>query len=719
MRSTKVTLPVMHMGCAGCASAVEKALRCQHGVRSAEVNFAAATVTIVYDGAQTSPEVLQAAVRAAGYDMGTGTADAEREEEAGYRRLRREAVLAVTLSAALMLLSMTPLMHHKESEYVMWVLATAVLAVSGRRFFVGAYRQAKHRRMNMDTLVALSTGTAYLSSVVAVFIPAVRQHLTQGVYFETAAVIVTFILIGRLLEARAKRHTSSSLRLLAGRQPDTATVVLATGELKRVKRGDVHYGDILFVAAGEQIAVDGTVVEGRSAVDESMITGEPIPADKQAGDTVFAGTINGYGALRFCAEKVGADTLLASIIRLVEEAQNSKAPVQRLADRIAGIFVPVVVTIALVAAGIWLACGEDEQALRAFVSVLIIACPCALGLATPTAMMVGVGRGAENGILIKDSGALEKLSKVDTVILDKTGTLTVGSPTVTALKWFVTPTDERRNILFTMEKSSAHPLAEAVAEASQGNMLPHPPAVETLPGIGLKAHCGDVDYLAGSPALFPTASLDPATEWMAEQGEATFVFFGTTEQPYAAFALSDELKPTAAEAVATLRSAGILPVMATGDHEQAALRIAAAAGIPHCHAGLLPADKQRLVTDYTREGRRVAMVGDGINDSAALATAEVSIAMGHGSDIAIHTASLTIVSGDLRKIAVARRLSTATLATIRRNLLFAFLYNLLALPLAAGLFSPFLLNPMWAALAMSLSSLSVVANSLLLRTRPI
>jgi Cu2+-exporting ATPase len=689
-------------------------LRRQEGVISAEVNFAAAKVTIVYDGARISLEALQASVRAAGYDLGVAAQDVPQQENAAYHRLLHQVILATVLSAVLMVFSMTPLMHYRWADYVMWVLATIVLIGSGRGFFVGAYRQARHHRMNMDTLVTLSMAAAYLSSVVAVFVPTVRQRLTQGVYFETVAVIVTFILIGRLLEARARRRTSMSLRMLAGLQPDTATIILATGEMKRIKRTDVRRGDILLAAAGEQIVVDGTVVDGLSAVDQSMITGEPIPVDKQAGDPLFAGTINGHGTLRFRAEKVGPDTLLAGIIRLVEEAQNSKAPVQRLADRIAAVFVPVVMAIAFVAAGTWLACGEGEQALRAFVSVLIIACPCALGLATPTAMMVGVGRGAENGILIKDSAALERLSRVDTVILDKTGTLTNGVPTVIAQQWFVAPTEELCALLFTMEKSSAHPLAEAVAATLESIVLPQPPAIEVLPGIGVKTHYKGVYYLVGSPVLFPVATLAPAAAWLAEHDEATLVFFGTSERLHAVFALADELKPSAAEAVETLLKAGNQVIMATGDNERAARRIATAAGISHHYAELLPADKQRLVMNYRRQGHVVAMVGDGINDSAALAAADVSIAMGHGSGIAIHTASLTIVSGDLRKIVTACRLSAVTLHVIRRNLLFAFLYNVLALPLAAGLFFPLLLNPMWAALAMSLSSLSVVTSSLFL-----
>lgn len=702
----------MQMGCAGCASMVEQVLRRQVGVVSADVNFAAARVTIVYDTAKTSPKVLQTAIRSAGYDLAVDGID-EKRQGAEYRQLKREVISAVILSALLMVFSMTPLMHHAFSEYAMWALATAVFMVSGRRFFTGAYRQAQHRRMNMDTLVAISTAAAYLSSVVTILFPAMRQSLAAGVYFETGAVIITFILIGRFLETRAKQRTASSLRLLAGLQPDTATVWLSGGKTQGVKISDIRKGDTLLVGAGEKIAVDGIVTEGFSSVDESMITGESLPVDKRIDDYVFAGTINRQGALHYKAEKIGADTFLSGIIRLVEEAQNSKAPVQRLADRIAGIFVPFVVTIAIIAGAVWLFLGEGEQALRAFVSVLIIACPCALGLATPTALTVGIGRGAEKGILIKDSSALERLCKADTIIFDKTGTLTEGIPVVSGEEWFVPATPELRDVLFTMEQVSGHPVGQAIAKIIRGSLLSPSPDVEVQPGTGVTAVYKGVCYRTGSPALFSSDVLETAGGWLAEKNDNTLVFFGTEERLFAVFSLWDEPKIKAMEAIADLRKAGMEVVMATGDREAVAHRIAEATGINCFYADLLPGDKQALVEKYRRQGRIVAMVGDGINDSAALAAADVSIAMGHGSDIAIHTAGVTIVGGEPTKIAVARRLSAVTLKTIRRNLFFAFVYNILALPIAAGVFYPLVLDPMLGALAMALSSVCVVGNSLI------
>jgi Cu2+-exporting ATPase len=707
----KLSVPVLQMGCAGCASSVEKILRKASGVLSAEVNFASGKATIVYDGAKTSPKALQGAVRAGGYDLVMeGAGEQQQAEE--YGRLKKEAIWAGALSSLLMVLSMTPLMHYKFSEYAMWGLSTIVLLTGGRRFFAGAYRQARHGRMNMDTLVSISTSAAYLSSVGTILFPDMRERLAPGVYFETCGVIITFILLGRLLEMRAKERTSSSLRLLAELQPDMATEVLPEGKTRRVHTSAIAKGTLLAAGAGEKIAVDGTVTEGFSSVDESMITGESLPVDKRAGDRVFAGTINYQGILHYKAEKVGSETFLSSIINLVEEAQNSKAPIQGLADRVSGRFVPLVVATAILAGVVWLSMGNGEQALRSFVSVLIVACPCALGLATPTALTVGIGRGAENGILIKDSSTLERLCKTDILIFDKTGTLTEGVPSVKEEKWFVPETEELRNILFTMEQMSGHPTGKVVAEKTGGKLLSPLPDIEVQAGAGVRMEYKGVLYHAGSPSLFSPCALATAGDLFEKREDNTLVLFGTKEGLLAAFSVRDEAKMKSRDAVRALRRLGMEVVMATGDREEVAQRIAKATGVSHYYAGLSPNGKRELVESYRRAGRVVAMAGDGINDSAALASADVSIAMGAGSDIAIRTAGMTIVGGDPSKIVEARRLSASTVKTIKRNLFFAFVYNILALPIAAGVFYPLVLDPMLGALAMSLSSVCVTGNSL-------
>ncbi|OAV65343.1 Cation-transporting ATPase PacS [Bacteroidales bacterium Barb4] len=725
--SRKAVFPVLQMSCMGCAAAVQRTLRQQPGVASAEVNFAGRNVSVDYNPSVTNPAKLQTAVRSAGYDLiieaddDTGEAGEklEEEERRQYVRLKRRAIVAAVLSALLMVTAMTPsLMHQAWAGYVMWLLSTPVVFFCGSRFFTGAYKQARHRAMNMDTLVALSTGTAYLFSVFSLLHTQfwTRHGLHSDVYFEASAVIIAFILLGKLLEERAKRRTSSVIKKLIGLQPQTATLITSGGLPQEVPIKNIRLDDLILVKSGERIATDGRIAEGSSFVDESMITGEPLPVEKHPEDAVFAGTVNQRGSFKFRATKIGSETLLAQIIHLVSEAQNSKAPVQRLVDKIAGIFVPVVAGIALLSALLWLLWGGEAavvHAVLAFVTVLIIACPCALGLATPTAVTVGMGRGAEAGILIKDTDSLETLRKVNTIVLDKTGTITEGVPAVTGIQWLVPETTALRDTLFSIEKTSEHPLAEAIASfLGEARLLDV--VAEAKPGAGVEARIGGETFYVGNASLFPF--------WTAckESESQTTVLFGSDTQVFAALTLSDEIKESSRQAVAQLQAAGIEIIMATGDNEATAAEIARQAGIRHYMARALPDDKLRLIRDRQQAGKTVAMVGDGINDSAALAQANVGIAMGRGSDIAIEAASVTIISGDLRKISTALRLSKNTVATIRQNLFFAFIYNIAAIPVAAGILYPvngFLLNPMIAGLTMALSSVSVVTNSLLLSKR--
>jgi len=726
--TVKQRFKALNLSCAGCAANVENALRRIEGVAGVRVNFADASAVVEYDAGVVSPEQLRQAVRSAGYDLiveQTGRTDVE-DSSADYK-IKLQTVFASVLSVLIVIFAMTPhLMHLKWAGWLMAALAAPVVFVCGGRFFAGAWRLARHWAMNMDTLVALSAGTAYVFSLFSLLVPQfwTSRGLPVNMWFETAAVIVTFILIGRLLEDRAKRKTTSAIRQLIGLQPNTATVILTDGQTEEILIDKIKIGDCVLVRSGEKIPVDGVISEGRSAIDESMITGESLPVDKGAGDKVFAGTVNQDGSFRFVAEKVGSETVLSQIIRMVRDAQNSKPPLQRLADRLVAVFVPVVIVIACVSAVLWL-CYDNVNpvvhALLAFVTVLIVACPCALGLATPTAVMVGVGRGAASGILFKGMDSLENLRNINTLVIDKTGTLTEGKPTVTdSISGKEGDLPHHCDILYSMEKHSTHPLSKALTDSLAGAKLLDNIEVEAVAGAGIKACCDGKQYFAGNSLLFPV--LDEASEEWKTAREAegkTVVIFGEGEKVLKLFALADSIKSISKQAVKQIVANGIEVIMASGDNPQTSAMIAKAAGIEHFSAEMLPEDKMLLIRKKQQEGKKVAMVGDGVNDSAALAAADVSIAMGSGSDIAIETADLTIVSGDLRKISDAIRLSRATVRTIRQNLFWAFIYNVLALPIAAGALYPvcgFLLDPMIAGAAMALSSFSVVTNSLRLRT---
>ncbi len=612
------------------------------------------------------------------------------------------------------------------ADIIMWLLATPVLVWCGRGFFVNAWNQLRHKSLTMDTLVALSTGIAYLFSLFNMLLPQVwlSRGVTPHVYFEASSVIIAFILLGRLLEERAKGNTTTAIRKLMGLRPQTVTIIDPSGAERTVNIALVRVGDDIRVHPGERIAVDGVVADGVSYVDESMLTGEAAAVRKEAGAEVYAGTINQKGAFRMTARKVGDDTMLAQIIRMVQDAQGSKAPVQRLVDKIAAVFVPAIMGVALLAFVLWVALDPADgltYGILALVTVLIIACPCALGLATPTAITVGIGKAAEHGILIKDAESLEMARKVDTVVLDKTGTVTEGRTEVTDVKWC--GDDSAAGILVGLERASEHPLATAITEYFGDGATVDVAGFSSVPGYGVTGSVGGIGYYAGNAKLLARHGVEPAVElkglaaaWEAEA--KTVVWFASDGGVLAVLAIADRVKDSSAEAVAQMHGSGIRVWLLTGDNEATAKAIAAEVGIEHYEAGVLPAGKAEFVERLRGEGHVVAMVGDGINDSAALAVADVGIAMGRGSDIAMDVAKMTIVSSDLRRIPDAILISRQTMRTVRQNLFWAFFYNIISVPIAAGILYPvngFLLNPMIAGAAMALSSVSVVGNSLRLK----
>ena len=730
----KETYPVLGMSCAACAARVDKTLNSQPGVQEASVNYAAATVQIIYDADDCSPEVLKAAVQNAGYDLLIASKE-EAEDEAEkarrfhYESLKKRTVWAIVLAVPIMVLGMV-WMHVRWVNIVVWFLATPVVFVLGRSFFISAWKQLKHGTCNMDTLVALSTGIAYVFSVFNLFFPEfwLERGIEPHVYFEASSVIIAFILLGRLLEERAKRNTSAAIRKLIGLQPKTVTVLTSEGE-RILPITSVCQGDVIVVKPGERIAVDGVVSEGQSYVDESMLSGEPIAVRKQKDSKVYAGTINQKGAFRFVADKIGQDTLLAQIIRMVQDAQGSKAPVQKLVDKIASVFVPTIIIIALIAFVAWNLLASDNgftHGLLAMVTVLIIACPCALGLATPTAIMVGIGKGAENGILIKNAESLEVARKVNTVVLDKTGTLTEGHPQVTDAAWLENEA-KSKNLLYSLEKMSEHPLAEALVRFMQNVSAFEVKRFGVLEGRGVEGYIDDKKYYAGNLTLMQERGIkmDEALQAKADKWakEAKTVIALADEQTVmGVLAITDQLKATSLQAIEALHKQGIEVWMLTGDQAEAAREVARQVGIAHFKASVLPQEKASFIQELQAQGKKVAMVGDGINDSAALAQADLSIAMGQGSDIAMDTAMVTILSSDLVKISETIHLSQLTVRTIRQNLFWAFIYNLIGVPIAAGVLYPingFLLNPMIGGAAMAFSSVSVVTNSLRLRRRRI
>ena len=734
MNTTKTTqtFPVLDMSCAACATRVEKTLNRQPGVYHAQVNYAAATATVEYNPQECTPEALKDAIQNAGYDLVIET-NAQKEkitEDAHsrkYRQLKQRTCFSLMLSVPVAIIGMC-FMDWTYANYVMWILSTPVVFWLGRDFYRNAWKQLKHRTSNMDTLVAVSTGIAYTFSLFNLFWPEfwLSRGIHPHVYFEAASVIISFILLGRLLEEKAKGNTSEAIKKLMGLQPATVTILTPGGQLKEIPEEQVQQGQRLVVKPGSRIAVDGTVYEGSSYVDESMLTGEPLPTEKTPGAKVYAGTINQKGSFSFIADKVGSETVLAHIIRMVQDAQGSKAPVQQLVDRIAAIFVPTILSIAVLSFLVWIWLDSSNgftHGLLAAVTVTIIACPCALGLATPTAIMVGIGKGAENGILIKDAESLETARKVNAIVLDKTGTLTEGHPTVTDISdpLLQSPLGD---VLFTLESASEHPLAQAIVQHQTRQLLPME-EFESLTGLGVRGKINGTCYYAGNHRLLETHHLtvSPAlTEEAARlsQEAKTVIWLADSQQALGLVAIADRIKPTSRKAVRQLQEMGISTYMLTGDNPETAQRIAAQCGITHFQAEVLPQQKAQFINDLQKEGKIVAMVGDGINDSAALAQADLSIAMGKGSDIAMDVAKMTLISSDLNKITDAIRLSQATVRTIRENLFWAFIYNLIGIPVAAGILYPingFLLNPMIAGAAMAMSSVSVVSNSLRLKRK--
>ncbi len=729
------TYPVTGMSCASCAARTEAFVKTLPGVKTASVNFADTSIRVEFLPGEISPSSMKKAVQSIGYDLiidETNSEQAREEAKAGLlRKIRINTIGAASLSIPLVIIAMV-FMKIPFANYIMMALATPVVFWFGRQFPAGAWKQLKHRSSNMDTLVALSTMIAYFySASVTVFPDFFHNHGVHGhVYFEASAVIITFILLGKLLEERAKSNTSFALKKLIGLQPKTVLLIAPNGEQKEVPVANVMPGDSLLVKPGTKIPVDGTVASGNSFVDESMITGEPMPSEKSRGSKVYAGTINQKGSFIFLAGKVGGDTVLAQIINMVREAQGSKAPIQHLVDKVAGIFVPVIISIAVLSGIIWAVSGTENaltHSLLAVVTVLIIACPCALGLATPTAIMVAIGQGADNGILIKDAESLEIAHKINIVVLDKTGTITMGEPAVESISW-TDPDEEEQSgpILLSIQNNSEHPLAEPVAKYLEQKGILTTAAisdVESVTGRGIRAKAGQTPYLVGNKKMLEESNISIGNDLLQvaaekEEEAMTVSFFANNTKALAIIAVTDKIKETSVRAIEQLHSMGIKVHMLTGDNEQSAARIAEEAGIDSFRAEMLPTDKYDYIRELQKQGLITAMVGDGINDSQALAQADVSIAMGKGSDIAMDVAKMTIISSDLNKIPAAIKLSKLTSSTIRQNLFWAFVYNIIGIPIAAGVlypFSGFLLNPMIAGAAMALSSVSVVSNSLRLR----
>ncbi len=732
--SIKENFPVTGLSCASCAISAETILQSQNGVINAAVNFANNTASVEYIPSEIQPEDLKSAVQTVGYDLIIEDPEAakttvENIEKQKSKDLERKTWLSILSSIPIVGMGMF-FMHTPYSNYIQWALATPVVLVFGQQFFVNAYKQAKHGSANMDTLVALSTGIAYLFSIFNTLYPQfwTSRGLEAHVYFEAAAVVISFILLGRLLEENAKSNTSEAIKKLMGLQPKTV-IRISNNTEEIIPIEEVHVNDVLLVKPGEKIPLDGKVLSGSSYVDESMITGEPIPVLKEKDSAVFAGTINQKGSFRFVTEKVGKDTLLAQIIKLVRDAQGSKAPVQKLVDKIAGIFVPVVIGIAVISFFTWMVLGGDNgftQGLLALVTVLVIACPCALGLATPTAIIVGVGKGAENGILIKDAESLEQAKNINAIILDKTGTITEGKPEVIAIEWKAgVDQKELSNLIYSIESQSEHPLADAVVKHLQAENLTKLSldSFESLTGEGVFASHKGSAYFVGSPKLMEQNSIEiddalkqKSEEWLYQA--FTVIWISDKENALAAIAIADKIKSTSAAAVQALQEMNIDVYMLTGDNEKTAQAVAKKIGILNYRAETLPADKANFIKELQQKGKKVAMVGDGINDSQALAQADVSIAMGKGTDIAMDVAKMTLISSNLLQVPKAIQLSRETVKIIKQNLFWAFIYNIIGIPIAAGILYPFtgfLLNPMLAGAAMALSSVSVVTNSLRLK----
>ncbi|MGY6521760.1 MAG: heavy metal translocating P-type ATPase [Mongoliitalea sp.] len=723
----KQEIPVMGMSCAACALSVEKTLQKQAGVKSAQVNYANHSAWVEWEEAQVSLEKLRDSVDEAGYELLIDDIlreDLEKLHQEAFEKLKKNTWSAGILAFPVFIIGMFG-MHWPYADWIMWALTTPILLIFGRQFFTHAWKLGRVGQVNMDTLVALSTGVAYVYSTFNTFYPEflINRGLEAHVYFEAAAVIIFFILLGKTMEASAKAGTGKAIRELMDLQPKMVTLIKDGKELE-LSIDEVQKGDFIRVKPGQTIPVDGVVSEGSSYINQSMLTGEPVPVLRTTGDQVFAGTINQQGSFVFESTAVGKFTLLSKIIERIKTAQASKAPVQKLVDKVASIFVPAVMGIAILSFLIWGFSGVEDAWLRgmlAFITVLVIACPCALGLATPTAITAAMGKAAQLGILIKDAETLEKGTKIDTLVLDKTGTITEGKPVVVESFWTAAASEQDKHAIHTLETYSEHPLASALVEHLQAFGSTALTSFESITGKGLIGKTSQHTYKIGNQSWGAGelgTSKNALQSFEQQHSSATLVYASKDEELIACFAIQDSVKPSSAEAIRTLQNAGLEVHMLTGDQDSTAIVVAKQVGISHVQAGVLPQEKGAYIQELKKQGKKVAMVGDGINDSEALSLADVSIAMGQGSDLAKDVASITLIHGDLNSISTALNLTKKTVRIIRQNLFWAFIYNIIGIPIAAGLLYPFfgfLLNPMLAGAAMAMSSVSVVSNSLRLR----
>jgi P-type Cu+ transporter len=739
------TLKLRGMSCASCASTIETAIRSVPGVTQSNVNFATEQANVTFDASKTDIAAIQTAVDAAGYaaqpisaDVLAPTDDADRREQRREsRQLLRKIWFSGIISIILVIgtfsamtglpIAIIPMWWH--NPWLQLGLTTPVLVWAGSAFFINAWKAVKRHTATMDTLVAIGTGSAYTYSLFPTVFPGwfTAQGIVPDVYYEAVAVIITLILLGRLLENNAKGQTSEAIRKLIGLQAKTARV-MRDGRETDIPIADVLLNDIILVRPGEKIPVDGKITEGRSTIDEAMVTGESLPVKKQVGDDVIGATINKTGSFKFRATRIGKDTFLAQIVKLVQQAQGSKAPIQRLADQVTGWFVPVVIAIAIATFILWYnLMGNPTLALITTVGVLIIACPCALGLATPTSIMVGTGKGAEHGILIKDAASLEQAHKLQTIVLDKTGTITEGKPTVTdfvTMKGADRPDIHLLNVAAAVERNSEHPLAEAVVQYAQVQGAEPIDAQDfaAIAGSGVQGMVANQLVQIGTQRWMKelgiiTTDLQSPRERLENDGK-TVVWLAVAGQIKAIIAIADAVKPSSVKAIRALQKLGLEVVMLTGDNQRTADVIAREVGIQRVMAEVRPDQKVAQIQAIQAEGKQVAMVGDGINDAPALAQADVGLAIGTGTDVAIAASDITLISGDLNGIVTAIQLSHATMRNIQQNLFFAFIYNTLGIPIAAGILYPifgWLLNPMIAGAAMALSSVSVVTNALRLK----
>ncbi len=733
----KSSYKVAGMTCAACAISLESYLGFVDGIQKVLVNYPNQSVYLEYDTEQVTFETIKRKAKEISYilisDQDTAAGESFEElEKKRQKTLLQKLIVAASLSFPVFIISMFFKGTIPYENWVLMTLSIPVLFWCGSEFYKITYTKLKHRTTNMDTLVALSTGVAFAFSLFNTIYPQyfLEKGVTPHVYYESAVIIITLILLGRYLEDQAKSSTSSAIKKLAGLQPKEVTVI-RNGEEKTIVLDDILLGEMIILKPGDKVPVDGKVKKGHSYIDESMISGEPIPVSKTKGDAVFSGTINQKGSLRIIAKKIGKETVLAQIIQLVEQAQASKPNIQKLADKIASIFVPIVIGLATVTFSIWMFFGPEPTftfAVLALITVLIIACPCALGLATPTALMVGIGKGASQGILIKDAQTLETAYKTDVLILDKTGTITEGRPTITDSVWFDnTNKPLLLSVLLGLENKSEHPLATALVNHLQTQKISpvQNDNFESVTGMGAKAIFNNTAYFIGNEKLMNLQETEIPKEisiqanQLKEEGK-TVIYYGESTSIVAIFAITDSIKKNAKQAISDIKDLGIEVYMLTGDNKQTAQIIAQQVGIKNIKANLMPSDKGHFIKELQEKGHIVTMVGDGINDSHALAQANVGIAMGSGTDIAMESAGITLMNSDIGQLSKALKLSKETMKTIRQNLFWAFIYNSIAIPIAAGILYPFngfLLNPMIAGAAMSMSSISVLLNSLRLKNK--